>query len=412
MYQLHHIVRHRYMRQITAVVLVAVIFMSHIGVTFAAGLGGELAPRSLLISDASVSGGSITSGPGSGVNVTYRVLVRAASTHTLKGMALDFCGGASSPVIGDSCTAPTGFSVGASPTLDSSDFEYRSITYTGIGAGWSASSANSNRTVLLENATGISLSDGDYITFAITGVVNPSAVGSFYGRLHTYTDENAPASYTPTNPGTYQDGGSFALSTTATVTINARVQEALTFCVSASTLGGNCSNATAPSIVLGHGGTSVLEPDSVDTASIFSLVSTNAASGVAIFFRNSNSCGGLSANNGSSCPIPPVNSGAGTPGPISAGTAAFGVRCSDGTGTTGAVDCDANYYDAGNPTYYGMDSTTVGSNTTTVYGDLIASSSSVVGNIENEYEFAATTSNVTPAGTYSANLAMIATGTF
>jgi len=58
-------------------------------------------------------------------------------------------------------------------------------------------------------------------THTITGVTNPSGVGTFYARITTKTG------------ATTKDTGSVALSTTNDLTINARVQEQLSFCVGA-----------------------------------------------------------------------------------------------------------------------------------------------------------------------------------
>jgi hypothetical protein len=59
-----------------------------------------------------------------------------------------------------------------------------------------------------------------------------------------------------------------------------------------------------------------------------------------------------------------------------------------------------------------MDTTTAAEKVNTLYGDKIAASTGPINNVLNEYDFAATASNTTPAGIYTANLAMIATGSF
>ena len=133
--------------------------------------------------------------------------------------------------------------------------------------------------------------------------------------------------------------------------------------------------------------------------------------------RNSNTtCGGLSFDNGATCGIPANNSGANTPSAITAGTAAFGLFVTNGTlgtGGIGAVLADANYND-GTPTNYGMDTETVADagSVTGTYGDRVAYSTEPCYRINNSYTFAATASLTTPAGIYTANMNLIATGTF
>ncbi|HPG37709.1 MAG TPA: hypothetical protein PK865_02875, partial [Candidatus Saccharibacteria bacterium] len=62
--------------------------------------------------------------------------------------------------------------------------------------------------------------------------------------------------------------------------------------------------------------------------------------------------------------------------------------------------------------YYGMDTTTSGANATTTFGSRVVSSTGPTDNVMNTWKFAATASNTTAAGIYTANMAVIATGTF
>jgi hypothetical protein len=242
-------------------------------------------------------------------------------------------------------------------------------------------------------------------------------------------------------PGNYLDYGGVALSTANVITITARVQEQLTFCVSGAaqstwTTSHNCSDpnaATAPAITLGHGTPPILDSSAVDTGSAYSQVSTNATHGVAINMVNSNqTCtdtgggtgGGLSADFGSTCAIPPINGGSGAgASAMTAGSAAFGLfvpQSSDDagvTGSTGSVAPTADYYNGSHNTfptnvYYGMDNSTSGNNVSSTFGSTVASSATPVYGVDNTYDFAATASLTTPAGIYTGNMALIATGTF
>lgn len=418
-------------RTMSLFAVVGLLFASASGIVEAAATGGQVQARSIRMSDSGKSGGTITSGVGSGTNVTYRVTFKAASSYTLKGVVLDFCNGTGgTPFIGDTtCAAPTGFTVGSTPTIDTSN--YGSVT--GLGSSWTATSTNSGQTFKMTNSTSApALTSGTSYTFAISGITNPSDLGTFYARLITYASDTVGiGSYAHNDAGTYQDYGGFALSTASVVEITAKVQETLTFCVSGSATKAQvtdpdvnpyagtplCTASTAPAIILGHGDTRTLSPDVVDAASVYTLASTNALNGVSIRMRNSNgngssTCGGLSTDDGTTCAIPPIGGGAAVLGDLIAGTAAFGMRCTDATGGTGVLPCDINYFDSTHATYYSMDTATAGENVTSTYGDVVATSSAPVNAVSNEFTFAATASNTTPAGIYKANMSMIATGTF
>ena len=59
-----------------------------------------------------------------------------------------------------------------------------------------------------------------------------------------------------------------------------------------------------------------------------------------------------------------------------------------------------------------MDDATAGNDVTGVFGSLISMSTVPLDGIENTLTFAATATVTTPAGLYSANMTIIATGTF
>jgi hypothetical protein len=153
-----------------------------------------------------------------------------------------------------------------------------------------------------------------------------------------------------------------------------------------------------------------LDSQQVDPDTAWTQLSTNAQGGAAIRMRNTATSGGLNAGTNS---IPAVNAGNGVaPSAIGVGVAAFGLYVADGTGGTGTIDGDDNYND-GTSTHYGMDTTSAnGANVLGTYGDIIAAATAPVNNVANELTFAAQASNTTPAGIYTANIILIATGTF
>lgn len=400
-------------------------------------LAEQLALRSIALSDSGPSGSTITTGIGSGTNVTYGVSFTTFAPAD--SIIIDFC--VNNPIIADTCTEPTGMSV-------------TGVTLSGTGAiaspGWSATGITNGTgtSVQLAKTTGATAAAGAH-TFNLEGIINPSTTGTFYARIYTYADATFGSSTTAwtaaETPGAYVDYGGVALSTNQIITITARVQEQLTFCVSGAPHSTwavpnmDCSTpeaATPPALILGHGTpTAVLDTTAIDKDYAYSQVSTNATEGIAISLRNSNAqlptpCGGLSAN-GQNCAIPAVNSGGFTIGTMTIGDAAFGVAVNDGVlgvNGTGIVTADANYRvdtantDAdGHSTIqdYGMDEdddiATTGNDEGSVigtFGDRVAFSDDPVYRVNNTYTFAATASLTTPAGIYTANIDLVATGKF
>src|SRR4051794_27270900 len=82
--------------------------------------------RSIQMSDSSVSGTSITTGVGSGTNVTYQVSFTPSATGQASSLVIDFC--SQNPIINDTCTTPTSMSA-ASATLSN-------VSGTVGGTGW------------------------------------------------------------------------------------------------------------------------------------------------------------------------------------------------------------------------------------------------------------------------------------
>jgi hypothetical protein len=444
----------------------------------------QLGNRSIQMSDSTISGTSITTGVGSGTSVTYEVSIELKDNAD--SLAIDFC--AEDPILGDTCTKPSGMSLPTAVAAPSditgspSPITNWTLAANGGGTGIELTDGGTAGSVGSNNAT-----VGVHV-FDLTGITNPTTLGSFYARIYTYTDNDLESSagagtqYSAPNAlGDYKNYGGFALSTTRTITITARVQETLTFCITKAGpdtwlnttpnnptgAAGDCSAgevgaaANAPAVTLGSGSpTPVLTANTVDIGSnigaatdnpVFTQLSTNATHGAVINLHNSNtSCGGLSADNGSTCAIPAIDQSAGnactgTPEvacPMTAGTAAFGLFVNQyipttSVGTVGTITPNGAYYDAahcgadsantpcpgGNgTTWFGMDSLTTAANggtpasnignVTSTFGSTVASSSGPVYHFDNEYQFAATAALTTPAGIYSANMSLIATGTF
>lgn len=370
----------------------------------------QLSSRSITLSDSGVSGGTITSGVGSGLSVTYKV--GFTTSVSAQSLVIDFC--QNNPIISDTCNNTTPQVLG----MNASTAALTGVTGNITSPGWAVTA--SQYQVKLAKSTGSAAGVGSQV-FNLTGITNPTHLGTFYARIYTFNDNTWGGTTTPysnaTTLGDYKDYGGVALSTNQIITITARVQETLAFCVSGANptlwvTTHDCADtqaAVAPALILGHGApTAILDTSATDTGVVYSQISTNATTGIVISMRNSNVCGGLSANGGTTCDIP--GTGGATPSAIAPGTAAFGVFCTNGVADTngiGTVTADPNYND-GTATHYGMDT----ANVSGTFGDKIASSAAPVYRMDNSYTFAATASLTTPAGIYTSNLDLVATGTF
>jgi hypothetical protein len=334
-------------------------------------------------------------------NTGTSLLVSFQATTAARNVRIDFC--SNSPLYSDSCTAPTGLNA-SSAAIGAGG--------TGVTNAWTPTAATSSFTVA--HATGYSASTA--VSYTITGVTNPTTVGTFYARIYTYSNQANDYS-SATAPGTVADFGGIAMSTANLISITAKVQETLTFCVSGAALQPTdltCAAATAPTLTIGHGTPEIIDQTAVDVASAYTQVSTNASGGVSMRMKSGNACsnGGLSNDGGTTCNIP----GKGTIGAIVAGTAAFGLYVApsaNNTGGTGTITPDSDYHDAAHTTissdlFYGMN----GTNVTSTYGDVIATSSAPLSLTNNQLVFAATASLTTQAGIYTVNESIITTGTF
>jgi hypothetical protein len=245
-------------------------------------------------------------------------------------------------------------------------------------------------------------------SFELTGITNPSGTGSFWARIYTYSDATYGSSGTvyssPTALGSYVDYGGFALSTVSQISVTATVMETLTFCVNKTAPGAVCSGLTTPvALTLGHGSPLVLDSTQADTDTAHMQISTNAVAGAAIRMFTHNTCSGLSRDNGTTCGIPGSGN---TPDPFTTtNVAEYGLNVGTGSGGTGTITPTAPYSTAAN---YAMQAAVA-----STYGDKIADTGgTATASVDSTLTFAAQANVTTPAGVYSANESLIATGTF
>lgn len=340
---------------------------------------------------------------------SYNLSFRTMSTYTGQGVVVDFC---TSPILSSTCTAPTGFSVGAgTATFTTNSAPMNTLSWTA-----SAGQVNTGRTFRITQATGVSFTSATDVDITITNVQNPTTLGTFYARIYTYTTVAGANGYTDTNPdagAAHTDDGGVALSTANVVTVTAKVQETLLFCVftSVSTTGVSCPG-TISGVVIG------------DANGVLSSTTTNYLSntaGVTPFYAQlglaSNATSGVIVRAKSPATLTSgantitasgAGSGSCTADSAAAGTDQFGFNVTAGSGGTGAQTADAGY--ACGAGSHSFDAT----NLVATYGDPVLSTAgpSTEPTSEALVQFMAKASTTTKSGIYTASFTFIATGTY
>ncbi len=307
---------------------------------------------------------------------SYLVSFTTGTTSALQGIVVDFCD--ESPILGATCTTPSGFSVGT-PVVTG-------LTGTNPTTGWTAGQLNTNRTLTLTNASGASVNSGTTISFTVTTITNPGTNNhAFYARVLTYATAAGATAYTAATPGTHIDDGGIALSTARAITITARVMESLSFCVYKTT----CSDD--PSFTIGHGPLAILDQSTVDTADVKFSISTNAQGTTTVRLKGDTLTSGANSI-----------AAAGAATPFVAGTEKFGLRVS----VPGSLTAAAPYNGGANT--YGMNV----ANTTSTYGETVGSLTGPIASSVTTVTYGATTSNTTPAAIYTTVHQYIATASF
>ena len=365
-------------------------------VTGFASAATEITDRSIQMSNASPSQTNTT------YNVTFTPATSSGSTY----MVLWFCG--DTPIPMTTCAAPTGMDM--------------STATVGTGGTLDATAGSQGANFITLSA---SLTPDTPVTIPINGVTNPSGSGltnnTFYGRIETFdskTDaDNAATGGADTITGVSDDGG-VALQLVSEIGVNATVEESMTFCVSGAAPTANCASGsiTSPTVNLGtETADQYILGNTLSTATDYAQISTNAVNGAVVNMKSdATGCGGLYLKaDTSKCGIPPQTT---TATGIAAGDGLFGATvgtesaASGATSPSGTIEPSSGY---GATDYY-MDYNSDGtSGVTSPYGSpLFDTSTAPVSNENVPITFGADTSPTTPAGQYTANLNMIAVGTF
>ncbi len=347
-------------------------------------LAAQVTERSAVLSSSSAGAASVT------YQVNFTVSEAAGA------FVVDIC--ANSPVIGQICTAPSDFNASAVSTS------------TG---GMTANALDSNTVAVVGNITA-----GSAVSVSLAGIINPSAAGTIYARIITYANADDANGYLSEDiglSGAPVDQGSIAVAITNTIGVSGVVLESMTFCMSGTVINENCAGVTQAALRLGEqvGGEATLMPGTISTGSIYAQISTNAVSGVTISLKsNTTGCGGLRRiESPTMCDILPALRGDITPM-----EAKFGVKVAN------ATDTGANASGVFQPVVgsgYGANAFALNYTTgdatgvTSPYGDPFLDTNGAPANNKNvQLIFGVGISNDTPAGTYMADLNLIATGKF
>jgi len=293
--------------------------------------------------------------------VTYTFNFTVPSATAIKSASFEFCTTAS-----NTCNAPGSFTAGSAALA---------VQPTNLGAGSGWTNSNSANSIRILNAANSTAPTGAQ-TVQFNTVTNPTlANGTFFVRITTYSD----SAWT-----TAIDSGVVAASTAGLVTVNATVDETLTFTLAAQTV----SLAPTP---IGTGAASF----GTSTMS----ASTNAASGYSITYSSPNSLQPV----GGGTPLTAYTNAAATPG-----TAGFGINLVDnaapnvGTNPTGGSGTAQG-------TYANADLFTfVGSNTPT----LVAQSSVPTNSTAYTVSYVANIAALTAPGAYTTTFTYVATPNF
>ncbi len=351
----------------------------------------------VVASAATVTGRSIAlSSSVKAATSSYEVKFTVPSTSGSTGaFEIDFC---DTPTIGTSCTT-TGGAAG--------------LTTAAVADAVDTATSPAANSVKVVLATPVAA--GASVDTTLTGIVNPTNSGVAYARIATYTDGSTHYYYTsPTSldsGGTHLDDGSVALNYTDGFSVGGSVAETMTFCASGAAISDDCVTTTSPKVSLGTNGVLTTTPS---TGIVYTKIDTNAVGGAVVSLKSdATGCGGLlrdgTGTPAQRCGISPVT----TQGSVTAISGAeFGMLVGGlGGSSSTSTALESTSYDG---THYYMNyQAGDASGVTGPYGDKIFNTSG--GPVDQgtaNLTFGAAISNLTPAGNYSANFNLIATGTF
>jgi hypothetical protein len=185
--------------------------------------------RKLTLEKGTTDGGSK---PGGTVKhlFSFTLTDNGTLTHTLGSIRFQYCTTAAAVASGIGCISPTGIdTTSATISAQTGASGFTSITPSNLDD----SSSGVKNVVTIGRTTSTALaSNPTNVTYELSGVVNPSTVGTFFVRINTYNSTNGT--------GTALEGGTVAASTANQILVAGTMPESLVFCtgITISTTGG------------------------------------------------------------------------------------------------------------------------------------------------------------------------------
>lgn len=322
----------------------------------------------------------------SATNVAYKVnFTTVTNNQNVGSVVVKFCG--NTPILGDGCSVPTGFSTNYNTGLTLNNV-------SGNITGLTIDTANSADNVVVLTRTAGTVANGPVsFTFGngtTNGFTNPSVNQTFYARIMTFTSTTGSGNELTDT----LDAGGIALSTANQLNVTAKVQEAIFFCVYTEA---TCEDG-GQDVILGdsNGVLSSNTTTYTDTAKFD--IASNAVSGVSIKVKGDTLKSGtfsISAY-GATC----------TADSNATGTEQFGLRIE----TVGPGQAASAPYDCGTGQHGYDNNTTDG--TASLFGDEISATAGATDVSTSQIEFAAKSANTSEAGIYTTSLMLIATATY
>lgn len=310
---------------------------------------------------------SNTNGNAPGVTYTFNsdALPNGTAVRSVKAEACTTASGG--------CSTPAGFNAASADISGQPN---------GLGAATSWTDDSNAGNLRITHASNVTAPSGA-VTITWNGVNNPTADNTtFFLRVTTYSD----SAY-----GSPLDTGTVAVSTAEQITVNATVDETLTFCTGTSGItNSSCSGATGNTVSLG-----TITPSTTGASTSQIGVSTNGSSGYAVTVAGNTLTSG--SNN--------IDASA-TQATSSQGSEQFGINLRDNA--TPDIGSNASGSGTATPTanYNTVDQFRF------VSGDVIASKNSADAHRLFTVSYIANVAGNTPAGSYTTNLTFVATATF
>ncbi len=337
--------------------------------------------RSLQISNSAAS-----------AEVTHTYRFKAATAHTIESITLEFCTTAFGYVgVGACAEAPAGFDVSnvtsmtvTNTTLPVDPANNEVLEATDVAANYL------ELRIAADTGVGVPVNIGDEIEITTTGghFVNPSANGTFFAHIVTYSDDNVT---------TAVDNGTVTSSVANQINLETRVEETLNFSVgTANDDDTGCAPLTTNNLLeLGDPINHALSTTQTYDELSYFRIATNASNGAQVLYSGDT----LNSITNAGDDINPVN----PKDTIQVGVEQFGIVIDESEIdlTGAALDPAANYADGGTNQIHFDD----GSVTTPVP---VAASTGAIDCETAAVRYVANISNSTPAGIYTTTISYIA----